>query len=100
MPQSTTGTAPAELLIGRRVRTHFDLVNQNRIYLNIVERAHNFGSGNKWLSGKIISKEERNVVNIEWNDGRIWRRHIDYVIVSKTQKEKMEALVAHKVKRV
>ena len=46
--------------------------------------ARNFGSRNKWLPGKIVSKEGRNVVNIELNDGRIWRRHIDHVIVSKT----------------
>ena len=106
-PQSTTGTAPAELLMGRRIRTHLDLLyptnhqkarnqkekqfalNQKHIYLNTGERvmARNFGSGNKWLPGKIVSKEGRNVVNIELNDGRIWRRHIDHVIVSKTQEK-------------
>ena len=92
-PQSTTGTAPAELLIRRRIRMHLDLLyptnhqkarnqkekhfvrNQKLIYLNIGERvmAHNFGSRNKWLPGKIVSKEGRNVVNIELTDGRIWR---------------------------
>ena len=110
-PQSTTGTAPAELLMRRRIRTHLDLLyptnhqkarnqkekhfvrNQKPIYLNIGERvmAHNFGSGNKWLPGKIVSKEGRNVVNIELTDGRIWRRHIDHVIVNKTQENKNES---------
>ena len=62
------------------------VLNQKHIYLNIGERvmARNFGSRNKWLPGKIVSKEGKNVVNIELNDGRIWRRHIDHVIVSKT----------------
>ena len=53
--------------------------------------ARNFGSGNKWLPGKIVSKEWRNVVNIELNDGVTWRRHIDHVIVSKTQKKENES---------
>ena len=94
----------------RRIRTHFDLLyptnhqkvrnqkekhfvrNQKPIYLNIGERvmAHNFGSGNKWLPGKIVSKEGRNVVYIELTDGRVWRRYIDHVIVSKTQENKNE----------
>ena len=52
--------------------------------------ARNFGSGNKWLPGKIVSKEGRNVVYIELTDGRIWRRYIDHVIVSKTQENKNE----------
>ena len=52
--------------------------------------ARNFGSGNKWLPGKIVSKEGRNVVNIELTDGRVWRRYIDHVIVSKTQENKNE----------
>ena len=49
--------------------------------------ARNFGSGIKWLPGKIVSKKGRNVVNIELNDGVTWRRHIDHVIVSKTHKK-------------
>ena len=60
--------------------------------MNIAERviARNFGSKNKWLPGKIVSKEERNVVNIELTDGSIWRRYIDHVIVSKTQEKNNE----------
>ena len=97
-PKSTTGTAPAELLMRRRIRMHLDLLyptnhqkarnqkekhfvrNQKPLYLNIGERvmARNFGSGNKWLPGKIVSKEGRNVVNIELTDGRIWRKYIDH----------------------
>ena len=75
---------------------HF-ILNQKPIYLNIGERvmACNFGYGNKWLPGKIVSKEERNVVNIELTDGRIWRRHNDRVITSKTQEKENENLVDH-----
>ena len=77
-------------------RKHF-ILNQKPIYLNIGERvmACNFGYGNKWLPGKIVSKEERNVVNIELTDGRIWRRHNDRVITSKTQEKENENLVDH-----
>ena len=39
--------------------------------------ARNFGSGNKCLPEKIVSKEGRNLVNIKLTDGKIWRRHID-----------------------
>ena len=105
-PHTTTGATPAELLMGRRLRTHLDLVypSKEQHYRRQQEKqvenkgqskkkpksflvgervmAKNFGTGTtcRWLPGKITRLEGNTMVEIELDDKRIWRRHIDHII--------------------
>jgi len=105
-PQTTTGTAPAELM-GRRIRTHLDLLyptTQNRVRkqqeaqkLNRDKRsqfrsfvggdkvmAKNFATGAHWFPGIILAKEGHSMFRVKLDDGRIWHRHSDHLIKSHT----------------
>ena len=107
-PQATTGLTPAELLMGRRIRTHLDL-----LYPSVLQRikgqqslqkeradthtcsrnidvgdrvlCRNFGFGPKWLSAVVIEKEGHNMLKAKLHDGRVWRRHMDHIIKSNLQ---------------
>ena len=106
-PQATTGTAPAELLMGRRIRTHLDLLypttaqrvrnqqsaqresqgtglRRESFYVGDSVMAHDFtaGNGQKWVFGKVIEKIGETMVQLELNDGRIWCRHLDHIVRS------------------
>ena len=84
-PQATTGIAPAELLMGRRIRTYLDLlyptIKQRVRSHQMVQKesgdAHtrtrqfnpgdrvlcrNFATGPKWLPGKVLVREGKKVV--------------------------------------
>jgi len=102
-PQTTTGRSPAELLIGRKLRTHLDLLHpddsekvrlkqqnqkhyhdsraKNRaIYIGDLVFVKNFASkGPNWLTGCIIDKTGPVSFLVELSDGRIVRRHQDHV---------------------
>lgn len=79
-PQATTGIAPAELLMGRRLRTHLDLlyptvkerVCRNQMAQKVTSDTHarrrqfqlndrvmcrNFAVGPNWLPGIVVGKE-------------------------------------------
>ena len=100
-PQSTTGIPPAELLFGRSLRPKLDLIkpsvdNQrlrvtakqqvqkqnhdqhsrerefnlgNRVYVR------NRGSGDRWLTGTIITVLGPLSYRVELTDGRVWKCH-------------------------
>ena len=99
-PQTTTGIAPAELLMGRRLRTHLDLLypttkekvqrrqreqkgreGTRRVTFQPGDRVmgRNFSAGASWLPGTILECEGEVAVKIKLDDGRIWRRHVDHV---------------------
>ena len=115
-PQATTGLTPAELLMGRKLRTHLDLLyptkekqirqqerqaqskGGNKKYcrpFRVGERvlAKNFATGTtcKWLPGVVKSLEGRTMVAVKLEDGRIWRRHIDHIIRSHIATEDTES---------
>ena len=92
-PQSRTGVSPAELLMGRRLRSQFDLLYPNvearvqrsqerqKFYHdahaqsreftpNTPVYARNFGRGQVWLTGKVIEVRGPPSVSIELDDGR------------------------------
>ena len=100
LPHSTTGLSPAELLLGRKMRTHLDLIHPS--LLSKVDKqqvaqkrehdktahereftvgqhvlAKNFsGRGEKWIPGVIKDKMGPYSFQISTPLG-IWRRHID-----------------------
>ena len=101
-PHSTTGVSPAQLLLGRPLRTRLDLVkpNLNRKMVNQQHqqsiRAANekgrqcrqFEVGDrvmsrdyrgdlKWRSGLVVRKTGPLMYEVEVAPGIIWRRHID-----------------------
>lgn len=94
-PQATTGIAQAELLMGRRIGTHLDLLyptTKQRVrshqmgqktsadththtrQFNPGDRVlcRNFATGPKWLPDKVLEREGKTMVKIELDDGRTW----------------------------
>ena len=111
-PQTTTGIAPAELLMGRRLRTHLDLLYpsvEDRVRkqkmalesckgglskkeLKVGDRAmcRNFADGPRWLPGSVIERDTATSVRVKLDDGRVWRRHLDHVIPSRAATSEMD----------
>ena len=101
-PHSTTGVPPAELMLGRRLRSKLDLLRPN-IRTTVVRRqvaqkenhdgkrwlrtfdiddevyAQNFALGRPWLPGVICAVDGPVSYVVRLEDGRIWRRHIDQI---------------------
>ena len=101
-PHTTTGLSPAEMLVGRRLRTHLDLMHPN-IAACVADRqasqksqrdkssrfrcfqvgdhvyAHNFGTGSKWLPGMVLGLAGPHSVNVELMNNQVVRRHLDQV---------------------
>ena len=101
-PQGTTGSSPAELLLGRRPRTRLDLLKPNtaeRVEKRQQDqkRRHdqkaklrtfrvgdyvfvkNFGAGSRWLPGEIVEMSGPVSFHIELEDGRRRRCHQDHL---------------------
>ena len=103
-PHSTTGIPPAELLMGRRLRSRLDLlqpsltskVQQSQMtqkqnhdtkkpYCQFAEGdlvyAENFSTNRdkKWLPGKVIMVTGPLSYVIELSDGNTVRRHVDHI---------------------
>ena len=102
MPHSTTGISPAELMIGRRPRSHLDLMhpmlesrvmaNQSRQKANHDQHARtrqfaegdtvyvrNFASGPKWLPGVVTATRGPLSYHVTLQDNRVIRRHVDHI---------------------
>ena len=101
-PHSTTGVSPAQLLLGRPLRTRLDLVkpNLNRKMVNqqhqqsiraanekgrqcrqleVGDRvmSRDYRGDLKWRSGLVVRKTGPLMYEVEVAPGIIWRRHID-----------------------
>ena len=98
-PNSTTGVSPAELLMGRKLRTHLDQLcpdlastvygrqqaqkkshdkqNSERAFnLNDPVFVKNYHQGPAWLPGEVITSGPRNY-KIQLRNGAVVRRHVD-----------------------
>ena len=112
-PQATTGVSPAELLMGRRIHTHLDLLYpdiQQRVRNKQIRQkedhdaharsrnlqcedlvyARNFGVGPKWLPGVLQKAVGQVSFEVRLDDGRSIHRHIDHLRVQTCHPE-MEA---------
>jgi len=99
-PQTTTGVTPAELLMGRKLRTHLDLLipdvgervrkrqslqkhshdlhaKNKQFQVNDPVLAKNFSTGSPWITGKILRQSGVATFLVELPDGRVIRRHPD-----------------------
>ncbi|XP_065906439.1 uncharacterized protein [Dysidea avara] len=101
-PHSTTGVSPAELLLGRRIRSHLDqlqpnLTNRVSTRQQAQKKNHdshakfrslqvgdsvfvtNFNNGPKWLSGTIHDVRGPVSFTVSLTDSRLVRKHIDQI---------------------
>ena len=102
-PHTTTGIAPAELLMGRRPRSHLDLLHPSVASKVLVKQekqksvhdrhatkvrtfvpgnnvfVRNFGRGTKWLAGVVTEVRGPLSYHVTLSDDRIVRRHVDHI---------------------
>ena len=99
-PHSTTGVPPAELVFGRKLRSHLDhlrpnlgdTVRQSQARQKAAHDSHaktqdfavgdfvyvqNCGQGPKWLEGKVVEVLGSVVYNVLLGDGRQVKRHAE-----------------------
>ena len=100
-PHLTTGVTPAELLIGRKPRTHLDLLHpdlskrveekqssqkqchdsrrtrEGEFKLGDSVYARNFQTGDRWLQGKISKVLGTRNYLVELNIGKVVKRHVN-----------------------
>ena len=98
-PQTTTGRSPAELLVGRRLRSHLDLLHPDASHkatavqdkqrqitsptrlreFNIDDKvyARNYRGSKKWIEAKVIKITGPVSYVVETTAGVLLRRHID-----------------------
>ena len=98
-PNSTTGVSPAEILMGRKLKTHLDKLRPNlasivygrqqsqvmshdkqtserTFYPNDPVLAKNYHCGPAWLPGEVLTGGPRNY-KIKLSNGIVVRRHVD-----------------------
>lgn len=91
-PHATTNKSPAELFLGKKVRTRLDLLfplkeenkiviqgNGNRKNFTIGERVacRNYIGRDKWRFGNVKNNCGKLHYQITLDDGRTWRRHVN-----------------------
>lgn len=103
-PHSTTGISPAEMLMGRRVRTHLDLLRPN-VAKRVQEKQakqkqghdsgtkqrrfapkglvfiRNIGNGPTWIAGTIMQNRGPLSFLVQLEGGWMVHHHIDHVRV-------------------
>ena len=100
-PHTTTGVAPAELMLKQRPHSHMDLIvpslnyKQQQRQKSLHDRTtrqctfqqddlvmvHSFNKGPKdnWLTATVVSTSGGKSYKIKLTDGRIMRRHTDHI---------------------
>lgn len=101
-PQTTTGQAPAVMLMGRKPKAHLDLLRPNirarverkqekqkerhdhharerQLKPNDTVYIRNFTSSQRWLPGIILSQSGPVSFVVKLTDGRVMRRHQDHL---------------------
>ena len=104
MPHTTTGVAPAELMLRQQPRSHMDLIVPNmkdkitqqqqrqkskhdkttrqRIFQQddlVMVRGFNKGLRDSWLPGTVVCTSGGQSYRIKLGDGKILRRHADHI---------------------
>ena len=103
-PHSLTGITPSEMLMGRKLKTHLDLLHPDLTasvknkQLDTVSRTvkhvrsfvdqepvyvRNYANGPKWLPGVIDSVTGPASYLVKLLNGSLWRRHIDQIRMRK-----------------
>ena len=112
-PHSTTGVSPAELLMGRKLKSPLDLLKpdlhfrveekqeKQKQYHDKSSRQRSFAIGDlvfiknfsrssadRWLPGQVIAVAGPRSFQVKIFDGRIVRRHLDHVRIRTAPVEK------------
>ena len=101
-PHTTTGQSPAQLLLGRQLRSHLDQLHpdlascvehkqelqkqshdqQTKMRQFVPDEAvfvRNFAQGDPWLAGTIVNAPGPRSYNVKLFDNRMVRRHVDHI---------------------
>ena len=101
-PHTTTGTPPSELLMGRTLRTRWDIMkpdvgqsvcwrqakqkegkdNNSKLRHFVMGQSvmvKNFRTGPTWIPGTIVQQLGPLTYMIEVSAGKFWKRHVDHV---------------------
>ncbi|XP_026576533.1 uncharacterized protein K02A2.6-like, partial [Pseudonaja textilis] len=90
-PCTTTNKSPAELLMGRRLRTTLDRLHPHYcpdtpigsdslvgdFALHDLVYARNYAGDPLWVPGQVVSIAGPRSYRVLLEDGRLWRRHVD-----------------------
>ncbi|XP_043201222.1 uncharacterized protein LOC122370009 isoform X7 [Amphibalanus amphitrite] len=114
-PHSTTAQTPAELMMGRRLRTRMDcllpdlqdrvsaaqqqmkerydrrsqdrvLTPGMRVWVSQVSGLAGVGRGTRWLPGHCVSRSGSKIT-VRLEDGRVIQRHLDFVVPSGSSRQ-------------
>lgn len=104
-PQTTTGLSPAQLLMGRRLRTHLDLIHPDSASPKAMEKQHKaavsgkpprvfkpgdrlfakaFNGQDKWIPVTVTAVSGPLSYQVSTNDGLVLRRHVDHLRIRHT----------------
>ena len=101
-PHTTTGTPPCELLMGRGLRTRWDMLKpdvsqnvhrsqerqkehhdqharQRTFHVGQTVMAKNMRAGPSWVPGTIVQQLGPVTYLVDVSDGRVWKRHVDHL---------------------
>ena len=88
------GKTPAELMFGRKIRTCVDVITRSNYSISDLEsnikpnrdlpsdscvRVRNYSRGDTWLPGVIKAKHGKVLYDVQLEDQRIVRRHLDQI---------------------
>ena len=115
-PHATTGVSPSELLLGRKPRTHLDLLHpdltkrvvgrqmaqkaahdgrqkKRSFWMGDYVYARNFEAGDKWFPGKIVEVLGPRSYKVKINSGVTVRRHVDHIKSRVAGEQELEDLL-------
>lgn len=122
-PHCTTGVSPAELQLGRKIRTRLDIIDavaRKRVEYNQEKQRSNYNgnrrttfkindlaltknySTNKWEKIVVADKLGPVTYNVRTEDNRLWKRHLDQLRTCESYKyakpEKVTSSVCEQVR--
>ena len=112
-PQTTTSISPAQLMMGRQLRSHLDLLlpsiadkvqrneslqkqthdyhtRDHQLQIDDLVLAKNHGQGPPWIPGKILKQSGAVTFLVELTDGTIIRHHLDQLKLNMTNQAQSE----------
>ena len=101
-PHTTTGTPPCEVLMGRSLRTRWDMLRpdvsqnvhrsqerqkehhdqharQRTFHVGQTVMAKNMRAGPSWVPGTIVQQLGPVTYLVDVSDGRVWKCHVDHL---------------------
>ena len=94
-PSTVTGKSPAELFVGRKLRSRLDNLKPTEFHVHRCDGPRDFSVGNrvfarkyggaeKWMAGVITRKLGNSLYEIR-SDEKVYRRHVDQILRNYTK---------------